>query len=81
MDYKAVTEHAQAVGGVTGLARLTERVKQSSLDVDAVCWNCNDFYPGALFVHITAWTKNEISIAPLLSVVIMRLQPVTDDAT
>jgi hypothetical protein len=81
MKYKAITEHAQAVGGVTGLARLTEAVKRSSLDVDAVYWDCQDHY---LCTHITAWNgynqdTPKLDRHPLLSVTIMRLQPVTDD--
>jgi len=86
MKYKAITEHAQAVGGVTGLARLTEAVKRSSLDVDAVYWECQDHY---LCTHIVAWpgygqdspVYQGVDRHPLLSVTIMRLQPVTDDET
>jgi len=85
MKYKAITEHAQAVGGVTGLAQLTEAVKRSSLDVDAVYWDCQDHY---LCTDITAWNVYRpegvfrsagYDMNPLLSVTIMRLQPVTDD--
>jgi hypothetical protein len=78
MHYKAITEHAQAVGGVTGLARLTEAVKRSSLDVDAVYWECQDHY---LCTHITAWKTPACDGYAVLSVTIMRLQPVTDDET
>jgi hypothetical protein len=84
MTYKGIVEHTQAVGGVTGLAQLTEAVKRSSLDVDAVYWDCYDCYPGGLFIHIRAWRGyNQDTVGydrkPLLSVVISRLQPVTDD--
>jgi hypothetical protein len=87
MTYKAITEHVLAFGGVTGHAQLTEAVKRSSLDVDAVYWDCVDKF---LVTHVTAWKRYTYpggqnscgyDYTPLLSVTISRLQPVTDDAT
>jgi hypothetical protein len=78
MTYKAITLHVLAFGGVTGSARLTEAVKQSSLDIDAVYWNYTDT---PLSTHITAWRKytGVYDGRALLYVSIDRLQPVTDD--
>jgi hypothetical protein len=85
MTYKGIVEHTQAFGGVTGLAQLTEAVKRSSLDVDAVYWDCVDKF---LVTHVTAWKRYTYpggtdscgyDYKPLLTVVISRLQPVTDD--
>jgi len=81
MTYKAITEHVLAFGGVTGHAKLTEAVKRSSLDVDAVYWDCQD---RGLLTRVTAWKKYNRKTKTydghtLLCVVIDRLQPVTDD--
>jgi hypothetical protein len=82
MTYKAITEHVLAFGGVTGFARLTEAVKQSSLDMDAVYWEYRDYL---LFTDVTAWKQSSSWIGvnrcdnPSLSIIINRLQPVTDD--
>ena len=80
-NYKMATEHAQAFGGVIGLARLTEAVKQSNLDVDAVYWDVQDCYLTPLFIRIRAYegynqTTRGYDAQPLLTVVIPRLVPV-----